>query len=391
MPSLNTNKKLIRITTVPMALRYLLPGQMQFMQQNGFDVLMISADGEELGDVIKNEQCRHIIVPMTRKITPFQDVKCLIQLINIFKREKPHIVHTHTPKAGLLGMVAAKICGVKVRIHTVAGMPLMVENGFKLQLLKFIEKLTYAAANLVCPNSNSLYNYIVQHKFTAVKKLKIIGKGSTNGINIKRFNKHVLDEGILNEVKTRICYAPQFTYLLCIGRLVVDKGIVELVNVFLVLEKKYTNLKLIIVGDYEEELDPLPVATMQQIKTNAGIIHIKWTQQVEYFMHIANYFVFASHREGFPNVLLQAGAMQLPVICSRIAGNIDIVADKQTGLIFETTNEKQMEQMIEYAINNSGVMKAMAVKLEQTVKENYKRENVWQSILAEYKSLLSDS
>jgi glycosyltransferase involved in cell wall biosynthesis len=388
LPDTIKYKKLIRITTVPMALRYLLPGQMQFMQQNGFDVLMISADGAELSEVIKNEQCRHIIVPMTRKITPVQDLKCLIRLIKVFKQEKPDIVHTHTPKAGLLGMLAAKICGVKVRIHTVAGMPLMVEKGFKLQLLKFIEKLTYKAANQVWPNSNSLYNYIVDNKFAALKKVKIIGKGSTNGINIKRFNKAVLDAVVLNQVKNSIGYAPQFTYLLCIGRLVADKGIVELVNVFSALQKKQADLKLIVVGDYEQELDPLPATITQQIQTNANIIHIKWTQHVEYFMHIANYFVFPSHREGFPNVLLQAGAMQLPIICSRITGNVDIVSDKQTGLIFDAANETQMGQQIEYAINHPDEMKAMAASLQQIIKKDYERENIWQNILSAYKSLL---
>ncbi len=381
------NKKLIRITTVPMALRYLLPGQMQFMKQNGFEVIMISADGAELQDVIQNEQCRHIVVPMTRKITPLQDFKCLISLIKIFKQEKPDIVHTHTPKAGLLGMWAAKLSGVKIRIHTVAGMPLMVEKGFKLHLLTFIEKLTYKAANQVWPNSGSLYNYIVEHKFTTVKKLKIIGKGSTNGINTSRFNKNVLDEKIIQQVKASINFSSEAVYLLCIGRLVADKGIVELVNVFSLLQKKYGNLKLVLTGDFENELDPLPAATLQQIQTDSNIIHIKWTQQVEYYMHIASYFVFPSHREGFPNVLLQAGAMQLPIICSRITGNIDIVTPQQTGLIFEKANEQQMEMQIEYAINNPQQMQQMATALQEIIKKDYQRENIWQLILKEYQLL----
>jgi glycosyltransferase involved in cell wall biosynthesis len=384
----SAHKKLVRITTVPMALRYLLPGQMHFMQQNGFEVIMISADGPELHEVIQTEQCRHFVVPMTRKITPLQDLKCLIQLIKIFRKEQPDIVHSHTPKAGLLGMLAAKISGVKVRIHTVAGMPLMVEKGFKLQLLKFIEKLTYRAANYVWPNSNSLYNYIIDNKFTSAKKLNIISKGSTNGININRFSKTVLDENTVLEIKNSINYSAQHIYLLCIGRLVADKGIVELVNVFTTLQKKYADLKLIVVGDYEEELDPLPAAIMQQIKSNPNIIHVKWTQQVEYFMHIASYFVFPSHREGFPNVLLQAGAMELPIICSRIAGNVDIVTHQQTGLIFETANELQMTEQIEYAISNPVQMQAMSASLVQIIKNDYRRENIWQNMLSTYKSLL---
>ena len=382
------NKKLIRITTVPMALRYLLPGQMNFMAQNGFDVLMISADGPELNEVIQIENCRHSIVPMTRKITPLQDFKCLLQLIKIFKKEKPDIVHTHTPKAGLLGMLAAKFTGIKVRVHTVAGMPLMVEKGFKLTLLKCIEKLTYWAANQVWPNSNSLYNYIIDNKFTASQKLRVIGKGSTNGININRFNTTVLNADTVKEIKNTIHFSESNIYLLCIGRLVADKGIVELVNVFCTLNKKHPSLKLILVGDYEEALDPLPAVTMQQIKNDNNIIHIKWTQQVEYFMHIANYFVFPSHREGFPNVLLQSGAMELPIICSRILGNVDIVADKQTGLIFKTADEQQMQQQIEYAISNPAVMKTMAASLVQIIKNDYRRENMWQNILSAYKTLL---
>lgn len=383
------NKKLIRITTVPMALRYLLPGQMQFMKENGFEVVMVSADGVELKDVIENEQCRHIIVPMTRKITPVQDLKCLMRLIKVFKNERPDIVHTHTPKAGLLGMWAAKLCGVKIRIHTVAGMPLMVEKGIKLRLLTFIEKLTYKAANHVWPNSGSLYNYIIEHKFTTAKKLQIIGKGSTNGINTNRFNSNVPDEKIIQQIKNSINFSTDSIYLLCIGRLVADKGIVELVNVFVLLQKKYPYLKLILTGDFEEELDPLPAGIIQQIQTNPNIIHIKWTQQVEYYMHVANFFVFPSHREGFPNVLLQAGAMQLPIICSRIAGNVDIVTHHQTGLIFEKANEQQMEMQIEYAITNPQQMQAMALNLEQIVIKDYRMENIWQNILATYNSLLN--
>ena len=372
-----------------MALRYLLPGQMRFMAAHGFDVLMISADGKELADVIEKEQCPHIIVPMTRKITPLQDLKCLFKLVSIFRKEKPAIVHTHTPKAGLLGMLAAKICGVKTRIHTVAGLPLMVETGFKYQLLKFIEKLTYAAANHVWPNSNSLMQFIMDNKLCKTSKLKIIGKGSTNGININRFSKETLDEKIITEIKTQLNFTNDKTYLLCIGRLVKDKGIVELVHVFNQLQKGDSNLMLILAGEYENTLDPLPAATLHEIENNQSIIHINWTNQVEYYMQLADLFVFPSHREGFPNVLLQAGAMELPVICSRITGNIDIVTNNETGLIFDSGNKQQMLKLLRYAIVHKLQMERMAKQLQEEIQENYRQENIWQNMLDAYKTLVN--
>lgn len=383
------NKKLVRITTVPMALRYLLPGQMQFMAANGFDVLMISADGKELADVIEHENCRHIIVPMTRKITPLQDLQCLFKLIRIFRKEKPDIVHTHTPKAGLLGMLAAKLTGVHTRIHTVAGLPLMVETGFKYQLLKFIEKLTYAAANQVWPNSNSLRKFIVDHKLCRTSKLRIIAKGSTNGININRFNIAALNEKVLEATKPTIGFSGNIKYLLCIGRLVKDKGIIELVHVFTQLQKNNDAIRLVLIGEYEAGLDPLPAATLQEIETNAAIIHISWSNQVEYYIQLANLFVFPSHREGFPNVLLQAGAMGLPIICSKITGNIDIVTDHKTGLIFDKDNEQQMLELLQYAIANPQQMQSMAKQLQEDITKNYRQENIWQNMLEVYKSLVN--
>ncbi|MBK7124107.1 MAG: glycosyltransferase family 4 protein [Chitinophagaceae bacterium] len=389
MPGNNPNKKLIRITTVPMALRYLLPGQMRFMAANGFDVLMISADGKELADVIENEQCPHMIVPMTRKITPLQDLKCLYRLIKIFRKEKPDIVHTHTPKAGLLGMLAAKFSGVKTRIHTVAGLPLMAETGFKYHLLIFIEKLTYAAASKVWPNSYSLLQFITEKKLCKPAKLHIIAKGSTNGININRFNEAALDENGVREIKQQVNFSDDHTYLLCIGRLVKDKGIVELVYVFTLLQQHNNNLHLILVGEFEAGLDPLPERTLQEIKTNPFITHINWSNRVEYFMHIADLFVFPSHREGFPNVLLQAGAMGLPVICSHITGNIDIVTNNETGLIFEKGNEQQMLKHLQYALEHPQQMQMMAQQLQQVINKNYRQENIWQNMLQAYKSLVN--
>ena len=381
--------KLIRITTVPMALRYLLPGQMRFMAENGFQVLMISADGSELKEVIESEACPHVIVPMTRKITPFKDLRCLFQLINIIKKEKPDIIHTHTPKAGILGMLAAKYCGVRIRIHTVAGLPMMVEKGWKYRMLRFVEKKTYTAANQVWPNSRSLFQVITELQLCDANKLHVIGKGSTNGIDVAFFDRATLEAAVMDKIKRSIGYSTQNKYLLFIGRLVVDKGIVELLSAFNALIKKDRTLRLILVGDYETALDPLPKDAIRQIENDPAVFHINWTGDVKYFMAIADIFVFPSHREGFPNVLLQAGTMELPVICSRIAGNVDLITHHETGLLFDCCMQLQLLAQIQFALDNPGEMKVMACRLYNKVREDYRRENIWQNILASYKSLLN--
>jgi glycosyltransferase involved in cell wall biosynthesis len=371
-----------------MALHVLLPGQMKFMSENGFEVIMISADGENLDKVIRNEKCRHIIVPMTRKITPWCDLKCLFQLIKIFRKEKPDIVHSHTPKAGLLGMLAARISGIKIRIHTVAGLPLMEESGVKYALLKQIEKVTYSVANHVWPNSNSLYNFIKENNLVGGSKLKVIGKGSTNGVSSRRFNKDSLDKNFLEIIKEKIDYNPASINLLCIGRLVKHKGIIELVNVFSLLKKRYPHLKLILVGVFESSLDPLPEKILKQIVDDPSIINVGWSDKAEYYMSLADYFVFPSYREGFPNVLLEAGSIRLPIICTNIPGNTDIITHNENGLLFEKNNEKDMYQKLKYALDNPEQMLSMANKLQGYIKTCYEREVYWKILLEEYNKLI---
>jgi glycosyltransferase involved in cell wall biosynthesis len=382
--------KILRVTTVPMALKYLLPGQMQFMQQNGFAVTMVSANGPELQQVIANEACPHIVVPLTRQITPLQDVKCLYQLYKVIKKLRPQIVHSHTPKAGLIAMLAAKLARVPIRIHTVAGLPLMVHTGFKYQLLKQIEKLTFWAANNVWPNSHSLLNSINTLKLTQPNKLKVLANGSSNGIQTAQFSKQNLNANLLQQIKTSINYQPNNTYFLCVGRLVADKGIAELINAFTQIQKTHLRAKLILVGSFEAHLDPLPAATLHQIQYNKDIKHVGWSDNVAYYMAIANYFVFASHREGFPNVLLQAAAMQLPIICSNIPGNIDVVSHNQTGLIFEKGNTTELQQNMLWALQNQPQMQLMATNAYNFVTQNFERTVVWQAIRKQYNQLLKN-
>jgi glycosyltransferase involved in cell wall biosynthesis len=383
-------KTLIRITTVPLALKALLPGQPLFMKQNGFNVITISADGPQLKEVIEREQCEHIIVPMTRTVTPLRDIACLLQLIRIFRKYKPDIVHTHTPKAGLLGMLAAKICGVKVRIHTIAGLPVMIATGSKKSILKNTDKLTSWAANHVWPNGRSLMEYMIKEKLVNPKKLEIIMNGSSNGIDLTVFSRENLNQRLLEQIKDKINYQKieNEVKILCVGRMVKDKGVEELIQVFVKLQLKH-KIHLILVGPFEMELDPLSRETEEEIMHNPHITHINWSDDVQYYMALANIFVHPSHREGFPNVILQAGAMKLPVVCSDITGNNDIIKDKKTGLLFTAKDADSFYNAVEHAINNRDEMSSFAEVLYKDVNELYERKKMHKAILDAYNRLLS--
>ncbi|MEO6820867.1 MAG: glycosyltransferase family 4 protein [Ginsengibacter sp.] len=387
---MQNKKKLVRITTTAEMLTNQLSGQSMFMQQRGFDVLMISSAEETEQPLMFKEGCRHIVIPMTRNITPFADIRSLISLVRVIKKFKPDIVHTESPKAGLLGTIAAWMCGVKVRIHTVAGLPLMVERGLKLRILKLVEKIGYGVATNVWPNGPSLSDYIVQNKYAKTSKLSTIGKGSSNGIDLQKFNLSTLDPQIFDEVKESIDYKEELTYLLFVGRMVYDKGVVELIDVFTALQKTNPNLRLILIGYHERNLDPLLPKTEHEIDCNNDIIHINWSDRVEYFMALSHYFVFASHREGFPNVLLEAGAMKLPIICSNIVGNIDIVQDGKTGILFEVNNENAFKQAVEKALQNPEKSFEMSDKLHKVITANFERNIFRKKMFDEYLKLLGE-
>ncbi len=382
--------KLIRITTVPLSLKLLLTGQMKFMKDRGWDVLMVSADGREVQQVVKSEGCRHEVIPFTRKITPIQDIISLWKLYRLIKREKPDIVHTHTPKAGLLGMIAAKLAGVDVRIHTLAGIPYMAAAGGKKSILEKIEKWTYQYATEVWPNSKGLKNFVLENELCDEDKLRIIGKGSSNGVDLEKFNRDALKENHLVAATMRILPGDEDFIILSVGRLVLDKGIEELVQAF--LSSKIVGMsKLVLLGSFEQDLNPLSPETIQTIQSHPRIVQIDWSDHVAHYMALADILVHPSHREGFPNVLLEAGAMELPVICSDIIGNTDIVTQQKTGLVFPVKDTGVLKEALEFAFVKRDKMAELAANLHLEVVENYYRPSLHFEIFNNYQRLLNAS
>jgi len=363
---------------------------MSYMKKHGFDVLMVSSEGKEWEEVLSRELCPSHKINMTRKISPLQDLWSLLKLILLFRKERPDIVHTHTPKAGLLGMLAGKFTSVPLRIHTIAGLPLMSAIGLKKKLLISTEKLTYWASHYVLPNSKSIVDYLKRTNLLNSSKLEQISHGSSNGIDLQRFSLSSLSLEKIEKLKRKIHFNSDNIYLLSVGRMVNDKGIPELVQAFCQLKNKYDHLKLILLGPFESERnsEKIPDSTIYEIKNNLDIIHINWSDEVEYYMSIASFLIHPSHREGLPNVILQAGAMECPVICSDIPGNIDLVTHEETGLLFEKSNVEDLILKIEFAIKNRDVLKNFGLNLKQYVQKYFDRMVFHQKLLDFYRQKL---
>ena len=384
-------KKLIRITTVPLSLKVLLKGQLRFMASNGFDVKGVSSEGEELREVHENEGIAVEAITMSRKITPFQDLKSLWEMWNFLRKEKPQIVHTHTPKAGIIGMLAARLAGVPHRLHTVAGLPLMEATGTKRKILNIVEKLTYSSATRVYPNSKGLYDFILQNNFTQSNKLKIIANGSSNGIDTTFFSPDQVTEIERVTLREKLNIQPDDFVFVFVGRIVSDKGINELIKAFSELqtvENKPAGIKLLLVGGLENDLDPLNPETLAEINQNKDIISVGFQQDVRSFFAIADALVFPSYREGFPNVVMQAGAMGLPSIVSDINGCNEIIIEGENGLIIPSKNvEKLKEKMLTLA-KDKNLYTKLKGNSRRMIENRYEQSVVWNALLEEYEGLL---
>lgn len=384
-------KKLIRITTVAYSLGGLLKGQLNYMSDY-YEVIGISSseDGYLKRVISKKEGIRVIPLEMTRRITLFKDFAAFWKLYWIFKKEKPFIVHTHTPKAGTVGMFAAYMAGVPNRLHTIAGMPLMEITGPKRILLNTVEKLTYKCATKIYPNSFGLERFILESKFTIPQKLKVIGKGSSNGIDTSIFDPAGVSESEIREIRERYSISPDHFVYIFVGRLVKDKGVNELVAAFNTLCKKYNHLKLLLVGRREIELDPLDEKTDKIMAANKHIITTGTQDDVRPYLKLSDLLTFPSYREGFPNVVMEAGAMGLPAIVSDINGCNEIIIEGKNGYIVPPKSEKAMLEKMEELLLAPDVLAELANNTRPMIKDRFERNFVWEELLKEYKSLQAD-
>ena len=380
--------KLHRLATVPLSFETLLKGQPRFMQQY-FDVTIICSDKERLEKAGIAEGVKTCPVELTRQITLSKDLKALWILYRYFRKKKPDIVHTHTPKAGFIGMLAACFANVPHRLHTVAGLPLMEATGLQRKILNFTEKFTYRCAHRIYPNSKGLCEFIVKNKFCPEHKLKIIGNGSSSGIDTTHFSPSQISEQQKIVLKKQLNISKTDIVFCFVGRLVKDKGINELVAAFSQLSTVNCQLstKLLLVGSSEQESDLLLPETEKEIQNHPDVISVGWQTDVRPYLAISDIFVFPSYREGFPNVVMQAGAMELPCIVTDINGCNEIIEEGVNGLIIPPKSKEQLQEKMQLLIENPDLRNQLKQNARSTITARYEQKIVWEALLEEYKRL----
>ena len=371
-------KKLVRTSTVASTLTVFCYEQIKRLSRK-YDVHIITSPDSILEKFNRIDGVTVHTVEMQRHISLFKDIVSLFKLASLLNKIKPDIVHSISPKAGLLSMIASKIIGVKYRIHTFTGLVWPTSAGIKKKILVFTDKLLCKCATHLIPESFSVKQAMQDGKITD-KELTILGNGSLRGINMDYYNINTLFP------KYKNTNLKSFIYVY-IGRIVGDKGINEMVEAFDNITKVFSDVSLLLVGEREDNLDPLKEKTNSIINANPDIIEIGQVQDVRPYIAASNVLLLPSYREGLPNSVLEAGAMGVPSIVSDISVCSELVTNNVTGIIVKVKSISELEKAMIFAHNNPEKMKELGANMRKNVAEKYNSDYVYSALETFYDEL----
>ena len=380
----STKPKLIRTATVGMSLDVLLCGQLKFLNQY-FDVVAVSGGADEMNTVRIRERVETREVIMQRGISLHHDLVSLYKLFCLFRMEKPDIVHSITPKAGLLSMIAAKLAGVPIRVHTFTGLIFPSKTGWLQAVLIMMDKVLCACATAIYPEGEGVRLDLINYGITN-KPLAVLANGNINGVDFSHYDYRVFEDKGLHG-KRQYSFENKLVFF-NIGRMVQDKGISELVRSFITLYNEENNVALLLVGSMEQDLDPLPVDVVDAIRHHPGITWVGYQSDVRPFIAMSDVLVFPSYREGFPNVPLQCGAFKKAMILSDISGCNEIVTHQKSGLLVRPKLEKEVYSAMRYMLNNSEERINFGRDAYTHIIENFEQNAVWRAQLEAYNTLI---
>ncbi|MFZ1752674.1 MAG: glycosyltransferase family 4 protein [Caldilineaceae bacterium] len=380
--------KLVYIVTVPLAARIFLRGQLTFLRQNHYDITVITSPGTDL-EAVAQEGVKIVALPMEREISPWRDMLSLWQLFLILHRLKPDIVNVSTPKAGLLGSLAAWLARVPVRVYLVRGLRLETTTGPRRLLLTWTERLASLCAHYVVCNSASLLQSYGRLGLAAEHKLLMVGHGSSNGVNAARFQKTAATEEQARRLRASLGWPKGSRVLGFVGRLTKDKGISELLTSFEKLAQTQPELYLLLVGDVEEG-DPIAAEQLTYIRTHPRIHLTGFVSEPALYYHLMDILIFPSYREGFPNAPLEAAAAGLPTIGFDVTGVRDAVVHEQTGILLPTPSADDLAQAIDLLLQDETTRQKLGMNAQNRVRSDFDPTIIWLQWMNFYEHILTE-
>ena len=377
-------KKLIRVTTSDISLDLLLKGQLRFLNQY-YEVVGVAANTGLLKEVAKREGIRVVELSMRREISLRRDVACLLYLIHLFRKEHPYIVHANTPKGSLLAMMAAWVVRAPNRIYLVTGLRYQGAQGKGRMLLKTMERLACALATKVIPEGEGVKATLIADGITK-KPLQVVHHGNINGIDTSRFSREACHTS-REEMRHKLDIEPDVFTFIFIGRLVKDKGMNELARAMMRLKSEGKQCRLILVGWFEKEQDRIDEDNEYFFMYDDSVRYVGYQKDVRPYLLAADALVFPSYREGFPHVVMEAGAMGLPSIVTDINGCNEIIVEGENGRIIPPRDGEALLKMMRHFLDSPDEVKGMAGKARQMISSRYEHDDVMQALLQMYNSL----
>ncbi|UJF29138.1 glycosyltransferase family 4 protein [Kaistella sp. 97-N-M2] len=323
-------------------------------------------------------------VVMKREISIIYDILSLVKLIAYFLKEKPNMVHGNTPKGSFLSMTAAWLCRVPSRVYYVHGLRYQGTLGFKRKLLMTMERICCYFATDIIAVSKGVKRTLIKDAISN-KKVKIIWNGSINGIDLKHFSPKNPE---LKDIRNEYNISENDFVFGFVGRLVGDKGVNEMVHSFDKINALHKNTRLLLIGNFENELDPLREDTLEIIANNEMILEAGVQDDVRSYLKAMDLFVFPSYREGFGIVLMEAAAMSIPAISSDITGCNEIIQNNRTGFLIPPKDENALFEKMKYCIENPEEIKIMAALARKTMRSKYEQNQVWEKVIEKYREII---
>jgi glycosyltransferase involved in cell wall biosynthesis len=400
-----TRPKIAQMTTVAASINGLMRGWLRYLGERGAEVHTICAPGPELAQVRQREApaCTHEI-PMTRRITPWADLTALWRLVKLLRRERFDLLHASTPKGGLLGMLAAWLARVPARVFTLRGLPLTASTGLKRRILWWSDWLTMRLAHCVTAISPSLRDEAVALGLCRRERIRVIHLGSSNGIDTRRFARTCPTA----EAPLRRTWGlpPGALAVGFIGRIVRDKGVIELADAWERVRREAPDARLVLVGPTEPQ-DPVPPEILDRLQRDERVVFAGWHDDTVPCFEALDLLVLPTYREGFGNVLLEAGAMELPVIATRVAGCIDAVVAGpaaaengrfrypplagETGLLVPVRDSAALAEAILTLLNDPERRRRMGRAGRTRAVRDFSREVIWEGYIGLYRELLEQA